>query len=900
MPLREGTQLGPYEILAPLGAGGMGEVFRARDPRLDRVVAIKALPEGFSGDPERSARFEREAKLLASINHPNIAGIHGIEDQGGERFLILEFVEGESLAQRLARGPLPIDDAVDVCRQIATALEAAHESGIVHRDLKPGNVMLTPGGDVKVLDFGLAKAAAPLGTGSSANLSASPTMTYAATMAGAILGTAAYMSPEQARGKQVDRRADIWSFGCVLYECLTGRAVFAGETVSDMVAQILKSEPDWRVLPPATPANVRRLLRLCLQKDPRERLRDIGDARLELGAADAAPVDATAPARRGAWWPAAAAGLAAGIAITAVAWPALHPGAPAPAVREASVTLPYGQRLAFNGANNFLAISPDGHAVAFAARAGGQIQIHVRRLDTREDKVLPGTDDARDLFFSPDGDWVDYFDTQFMRKVSVHGGEPISLTPVTEDRGGVWLRDGSIIATLGPADPLMRVPRDGGAPVAVTHLDSSRVERTHRWPAALGEGGWIAFTVGLKTQAGDYDGCTIDAVKLATGERRNLLREARRAIFVAPNHLVFDRKGTLFSVRIDPNDPKVTDEPTPVLQGVAGDPSTGASFMDVARDGTLAWVPQNGESNQRQLGSFDRAGRWVPSAVAVGDFRATSVSPEGGRILLLNGGSGSADLVIADLASGSLQQITSSHSVIGGTWTPDGQHVIYTCGNEQGEWLLVTQRIDGAGGIQKLYTSPSIITVGGVAPDGSAALFSVWGGRGARMHMASLRGDGHIENIHGAPSLDCYEVQGMLSPDGTLVAFVSNVTGHEAVYIRRVDGTGGVVQVSTRGGGGMRWGRQGKELFFVEGEILRAVNVTREGEDVRVSTPTALFEVPPSPIQAQIRDHSYDPHTDRFYFLRPREGTDERREIALSIGWGARLDDRSTPSKEKR
>jgi serine/threonine-protein kinase len=878
----------------------MGEVFRARDPRLDRVVAIKALPEGFSKDPERLARFEREAKLLASLNHPNIAGIHGIEEQDGERFLILEFVEGESLAQRLARGPLAIDDAIDVCRQVATALEAAHESGIVHRDLKPGNIMLTPAGDAKVLDFGLAKAAAPMGSASSANLSASPTMTYAATMAGAILGTAAYMSPEQARGKPVDRRTDIWSFGCVLFECLSGRMVFSGETVSDMVAQILKSEPDWRALPEATPSNVRRLLALCLRKDPRERLRDVGDARLELGAADAEPPASAARPKRGAWWPMALAGLIAGAAVSAFVWPLLHPGAPPTAVREASLMLPFGQRLAVNGANNFMAISPDGRAVAFAARSGGEIQIHVRRLDTREDTVLPGTEDARDLFFSPDGDWVGYFDTQFMRKVSVHGGEPVSLAPVTEDRGGVWLKDGSIIAALGPADPLMRVPRDGGTPVAVTHLDSTRNERTHRWPTVLGTGEWIAFTVGLKSQAGDYDGCTIDAVSLKTGERRTLLREARRAMFVAPNHMVFDRKGTLFAVRVDPDDPKITDEPVPVLAGVAGDPSTGASFVDVSSDGTLAWVPQAGGRTERQLGWFDRDGRWTASAVAPADYRATSVSPDGKRILLLNGGSGSADLLVADLATGSLQQITTSHSVIGGTWTPDGQHVVYTCGNEKGEWLLVTQRIDGAGGIQKILTEPNIITVGGVTPDGAQVLYSGWGGRGARMRMASLRGDGRVELIPGAASPDCYEIQGMVSPDGKLVAFVSNVTGHEAVYIRRVDGIGGVVQVSTRGGGGMRWGRDGAELFFVEGEILRSVSVTRAGDEVRVSTPKPLFEVPPSPIQAQIRDHSYDPHTDRFYFLRPREGTDERREIALSLGWGAHLDDRSISAKEKR
>jgi Tol biopolymer transport system component/tRNA A-37 threonylcarbamoyl transferase component Bud32 len=902
MALTPGTKLGPYEILAPLGQGGMGEVFRARDPRLGREVAIKALPDAFAQDSERLARFEREARLLASLNHPNVAGIHGLEEVEGHRYLVLEFVEGETLATRIARGALPVDEAFEVCRQVAAGVEAAHETGIVHRDLKPGNVMLTPSGAVKVLDFGLARSAVPAGSGSDANLSVSPTMTHAATEAGVILGTAAYMSPEQARGKAVDRRTDIWSFGCVLFECLAGRPIFTGETVSDLVAQILKGEPDWSALPPGTPATVRRLLERCLRKDPRERLRDIGDARLELGEADdATPAARPGPGRRLRIAAAALAGVVLVATLAIGAWTALQRPRRLPGIREASVMLPLGQRLATVGSNHFLALSPDGRSIAFMARTAGEVQLHVRALDRREDIAIPGTSDARDPFFSPDGEWVAFFDSQQLQKVSVRGGAPIRLAASTQDRGGVWLDDGSIVFSPDAIRPLYRRPRAGSAPGALTQLDSTRLERTHRWPDALDGGPWVVFTVGVQNSPGDYDTADIDAVSVASGERRNLIHGARRAMWAAPNHLVFDRKGTLFAVRLDPRDPRVKEEPVPVLEGVAGVGSSGAAHLGFARDGSLAWAPSDNGDTQRQVGWFDRAGRWTPTAVPPGEYRSVVISPDGASALMVVGsGGGAGDVWLADLATGGLRRLTYSNTTNSVTWLADGSGIAYSIIDSLGANHLAVRRIDAAGGTRVVGPIGANGVVTAVSSDGKAVVYADWGTANGRIHMTTLGADPVSVSLPTDAPEGSYEQGGALSPDGQWLAYISNRTGREEVFVRRRDGASGQWQVSTHGAGGVRWGRGGTELFFVEDEMLKSVRLAVKGNDLVPEPPVALFEPPTSPTELTFRDYSYDPKSDRFLFTRPPAGTDERREIALSIGWGARIAELIRARGEKR
>jgi hypothetical protein len=503
MPLEPGASLGPYEVLSALGIGGMGEVWRARDRRLDRDVALKVLPELFVADPERLARFEREARVLASLNHPHIGGIHGVEEADGVKALVLELVEGPTLADRIARGPIAIAEALPIARQIALALEAAHEQGIVHRDLKPANIKVKPDGTVKVLDFGLAKALEPplqAEAAGDAALSRSPTLTLAAaaTQMGVVLGTAAYMAPEQARGRPVDKRADIWAFGAVLYEMLTGRLAFAGETPSDCMIAILTTEPDWSKLPVATPAHILDLLRRCLTKDPRTRLRDIGDARFELERAEPVAAETRGRTTRGARsLPLLAAVLLAGIVLGAVAiWLARDPGSTASSRTPVKFTLerPAGVTLTSFAA----AVSADGRSIAITASAPDQrARVWVRTIDDMAMRALAGTDGAWSPFWSPDGTWIGFFADGVMKRVRVAGGpaETVCDAPGMEGLGGAWSRDNVIVFSTSFSSGLMRVAAGGGTPSVLTTPNESEGEQAHVWPRFLPDGKRFAYTV---------------------------------------------------------------------------------------------------------------------------------------------------------------------------------------------------------------------------------------------------------------------------------------------------------------------------------------------------------------------------------------------------------------------
>ncbi|MGH9369394.1 MAG: protein kinase domain-containing protein [Thermoanaerobaculia bacterium] len=498
MTLRPGDRVGSYEILAPLGAGGMGEVYRARDTRLGRDVAIKALPEGFARDPGRLARFEREARLLASLNHPNIATIHGLEEAGDSKFLVLECVEGETLGERLASGPLPVEEALSLCARIARGLEAAHEAGVIHRDLKPGNVMVRRDGSVKILDFGLARAddSSPA---TRRDQSKSPTLT-AATEAGVILGTAAYMSPEQARGKPLDKRTDIFSFGCLLFECLSGKQAFRGETVSDTLAAILKSEPDRDALPPETPGRVRVLLRRCIEKDPVRRLHDIADARIEIEEALGEPeVPLAAPVRgaRRSRLVSGVVGLLAGALAVFLVERALRlsrPGPAPPAPIRATLTLPPGMTLTTGPFQPSIDFSPDGRRLVFALR-DGKAHLHVRALDRTETESIPGTEFGFSPFFSPDGEWLAFFTARELKKVALVGGAPsivCAVPPVT--MGGTWAPDGWIYFGIVNAG-LQRVRSSGGNPEHFTTPDRKAGERAHVFPQVLPGGSQLLVVV---------------------------------------------------------------------------------------------------------------------------------------------------------------------------------------------------------------------------------------------------------------------------------------------------------------------------------------------------------------------------------------------------------------------
>ena len=581
MPLTVGKKLGSYEILSPLGAGGMGEVYRARDNKLGREVAIKVLPDEFA-HPQKLARFEREARLLAALNHPNIATLYGVEEFQTKPFLVMELVEGETLAERIARGPLPVDEAMTLSQQIAEALEAAHEKGVIHRDLKPANIKVTPEGRVKILDFGLAKVLA----GEAASLdSQSPTATRH-TKVGAILGTASYMSPEQARGKSVDERTDIWAFGCVLYEALTGRVAFRGDTASDIIAAILDREPDWRALPESTPPSVRVVLRRCMQQDANRRLHDIADARIEIEEALSEPdtaVASEAAQPRKQMLPWALMGIVS-VAFLVALWRLRQSEIPTePSVR-LSVNLGVGDSQLYIGRGGMVALSPDGGMLAFVARTpDGNTQLYIRSLDNLEATPLSGTEGAFFFpFFSPDGQWLAFLTRSALKKVSVNGGAAVTIAPVPDARGSTWGPDDTIVYTPEPSAGLYRVPASGGMPVELTTLREG--EESHRWPSFLPNGKAVLFVVEAQGES-SWGEATIEAVLLETGERKVLHRGGTYPRYASSGHLLYAREATLFAMPFDADRIEPTGEPSPVIEGVGVNATNGLGSFAVADDG---------------------------------------------------------------------------------------------------------------------------------------------------------------------------------------------------------------------------------------------------------------------------------------------------------------------------
>ena len=729
MTLAAGTHLGHFEVVAPLGAGGMGEVFRARDTRLGREVAIKALPAAFAQDPERAARFEREAKLLASLNHPNIGGIHGLEEVDGVRYLVLEFIDGETLDRRLSRGALPVGEALDVCRQIATAVEAAHESGVVHRDLKPGNVMLTEAGIVKVLDFGLAKAAAS-GSPSDPNLSASPTMTYAvtATAAGVILGTAAYMSPEQARGKAVDRRTDIWSFGCVLYECLTSRRCFDGETTSDLIASILQGEPDWNALPAQTPVRVRELLRRCLDKDTRRRLRDIGDARIEIEeaiaqrtssasgvAAAAAAADARMAAPRRAWALGALAGAAVAL-VAAFAWQAAH-RAPAAGATRFEIASTDAMRIVNDPGS--LALSPDGMQIAFVASDSTHSQLWVRPLGALAARALAGTDGGFLPFWSPDGQSIGFFTDTKLKRLPAAGGDVQELCDVKRARGGTWSRDGVIVYAPTSDGPLFRIAATGGDPQRVTSLDSTKHESGHRFPEFLPDGRHVLFTV-LPSKDDRYD---IDCVRLDGGGREHVTSLPSGVHYAAPGWLLYQRRGAITAERFDLGTRRTRGTALSLRDALQPTGFAGSAGFAVASNGTIAYGPVISVlARMSWLGTEGRPDGSVP--VPAGPYRSAKVSPDGMRAVLEKlDASGQVQLWLCDLERGTLSRLSDDSEFEPGDahWSPDGSRVAYLLGSKS----IVVRAVNGATPPERyLVDDPAFKDLSSWTQDGQYLVYS--------------------------------------------------------------------------------------------------------------------------------------------------------------------------------
>ncbi len=680
-----------YRIQAKIGAGGMGEVYRATDTRLNRDVAIKVLPEALARDAERMARFEREAKVLASLSHPNIASIYGFEESNGTRALVMELVEGLTLAERIKQGPLPLDEALPVAKQIAEGLEYAHERGIIHRDLKPSNVKVTPDGQVKVLDFGLAKALE--GERSEEELQNSPTVSAVATRVGVLLGTAAYMSPEQARRKRVDRRADIWAFGCVLYEMLTGRVAFIGETTSDILACVIRAEPDWSSLPSIVPWRVRELLRRCLQKEPKKRLQAIGDARIAIEEAlsgtpqeewglKAGNVPPPVWRRALPWTSGILLALVVGIGV----WE-LHPRPEAARIVHFSFSPPEGDPLVFRFGSTPLAISRDGTKVVFLARHGGTPQLYVRRMDRLESEPLAGTDNGDNPFFSPDGKWVGFFADGKLKKISVVGGTPVTLcdAPAGVSVTGAWAPDDSIIFALQTGSGLMRVPAAGGTPQPFTRLDTSKGEKTHHGPEILPGGNAVVYA-SASSDGRQWD-WAIAVATLKTGEVKTLPIRSEHARYIPGGYLAFERQEGLFVVPFDLQRLEVTGSPFPILQ------EQGFAFSET---GSLAYVPRG--ATLGNLAWVDRKGVVEPLGTPTRDYAGrVQLSPDGKRVVVVIVAEGSYDVWTYDILHEALTRLTlGDGDSVAPSWSPDGRRIAFS--RYKGENIsIVAETVDGSG-----------------------------------------------------------------------------------------------------------------------------------------------------------------------------------------------------------
>jgi Tol biopolymer transport system component/predicted Ser/Thr protein kinase len=779
-----------YRIVSKLGEGGMGEVYRATDTKLGREVAIKILPAGFAQDPGRMARFEREAKVLASLNHPNIAAIYGVE----ERALVMELVEGES-----PKGPMPFEDAWKIMMQVADALEYAHEKGIIHRDLKPANVKVTPEGVVKLLDFGLAKAFSSEGeTSGPGNAENSPTLTINATEVGVILGTAAYMAPEQAKGKRVDKRADVWSWGVMLYELLTGSRLFQGEDVADTLAQVLTKQPDLS----RVPTNVRRLLKDCLEKDPKDRLRDIGDApRLLEGEVPLAQ----APAAKTRWpWLVAAIAVIIAVALAIALWRATRP-VDHPLTR---LTVDLGPD-ALPG-HTTVAISPDGRRIVYPARSpNGKQALATRLLDQTEATLLPGTEGGSEPFFSPDSQWIGFFASGQIKKISVEGGTPVALYSAPNLFGASWGEDNRLVTAPAFRSPLWRTPASGGPAEPFTTLGPGEV--SHWWPQVLPGGDAVLFTASSSTFA--WDNATIEAISLKTHQVKIAQRGGYYGRYLPGGYLVYVHQGTLFGVKFDLAKLEVRSAPVPILEDVAANPSIGDGRFDFSNSGTFVYNAGKGPAAARQIDWLDSSGKLQPLISAPGLYFTPRFSPDGRKLAFTNG-----DIFIYDLDRDSTSRLTFNGNANVAVWAPDGKHLALASANNG--FNISWVRSDGAGPVLNLLKSTGFVAPWSFSPDGSRlAYFEATPGGVWDLWTLPLDLSDPDHPKPGKPepfvSAPANELLPMFSPDGRWIAYRSDESGTDEIYVRPFpNANGGKWQISIGGGLYALWSKDGRELFY--------------------------------------------------------------------------------------
>jgi serine/threonine-protein kinase len=870
----------------------MGEVYRARDTRLGRDVAIKVLPPEVTTDPDRRARFDREARALASLNHPHIAAIHGVEEADDVRALVLEFVDGETLAARAQGGRLPVDEALSIAKQVADALEAAHEKGIVHRDLKPGNVMVTRDGMVKVLDFGLAKLAGAHEEDDGRDETA--TMT-AATRPGLLLGTPAYMSPEQVRGKSIDKRTDIWAFGCVLFEMLARRRAFPGDTSSDAVAAILEREPPWDALPASLPAVVVRLLRRCLERDPKHRLHDIADARIELEEVMRTPERGGASPillRGRDWvpWLVAALTLVAVTVLGFRGWLTSDRSSRPSTIASTSrftETLSSTMQMAPAPA---LAVSPDGRQIVYVALQAGVRRLYSRALDESAARSLVGTEGADQPFFSPDGRWIGFFADGSLKKVSVAGGTPITLCDAASPRGGTWAPDNTIIFAPAPTSVLLRVSASGGMPQPVTELNREVNEASHRWPSVSAGGDVLVFGGGPTVTSRSWNESHLVAQSLKTGERRVVVPHGTYPQF-AGDHLLYVQDRIVYAQAFDPGRLDVSGEAAPVLEQVeTGGLNGGAYQFALSATGTLLYA-QGAPHAALSFVWVDRQGTEEPLPVPPGEYSTPRLSPDGRQVASTVTSSTGSDVWVYDLSRSTGTRVTTGDRSLWPLWSPDGSRVLYAS-SRTGSTNVYSRSAGGGGAEEQLTVTAYTIFPQSISSDGKVLVTVTTPTTRAALSILELNGTRSTTTFHAPPAAAVLDAA--VSPDGHWVAYVSNESGRNEVYARPFPGAGAPTQVSTAGGSEPAWARSGRELFFRNGPDVMAVEIAGRADTLSVGPPKKLFSG--NYISSGVRVGYDVSAAGRFLFVKLSASPVDPRRLQIVVNWFDELDARMSRS----
>jgi Tol biopolymer transport system component len=889
-----GTRLASYEVTGKLGEGGMGEVYRARDSRLDRDVAIKVLPADFTEDPERLARFEREAKLLAQLQHPNIASIYGLEESGGTRALVLELVEGPTLAERLEAGPLSLEESLTIARQILEALEEAHEKGIVHRDLKPQNVKAPVEGKVKVLDFGLAKAMDPVGSasGPSSKLAQSPTLTLGATVQGMILGTAAYMAPEQARGSAVDRRADLWAFGVVLYEMLTRRMVFAAETVPDTLAAVLTREIDFTALPESTPPEIRRLLRRCLSRKARNRLHSASDARIVVEEVLAGTVGDEVPPSAGPALPAVAAPppprlwpLRAAIAVLALStlalggFVALEKPAPAKVVRTSILPPEKSSFYLESTRPGPIALSPDGRHVAFTLRgADGRRALWVRAVDALEARELPATENAHYPFWSPDSKQIGFFTDTQLRKISLAGGPPVTLAKADLGKGGTWSPRDLVVFAPSATGPLSVVPATGGEAKPLTAIVAASGDSSHRHPRFLPDGEHFLY-VARKSK-----GAEIRIGSLSGAPPETLLTADSNAEY-ASGRLLFVRASTLMAQPFDPRSRRLSGEAVPIVEGVLTLPGALVGVYSSSSEGLLAYQTGSSTSNVRLVWR-DREGKELGTLGEPTPLRHPRISPDGLSVAVhvADLDSGAPDIWIYDVRRGLRSRFTFDPAADQTPqWSPDGQSLTFGSAREGGTIAIWIAPVAGTQPPRKVAAGPRDLAPTGWSPDGERIVATAFGGNAAGDILVAPSAGGDLSPLLAT---EFNESTSALSPDGRWIAYQSNETGREEVYVTSFPVPGRKWQVSQGEGTAPAWRGDGREVYYRDARALYAAEVDGTQSVLEVGAVRRLFDMPGN--FAPARQYDVTPDGKRFLVGEPID-TNDASVVTLVQNWNVEL-----------